>query len=139
MVNIYTEFSYFEDFLREITINPYRSEWRIYDRTLKLAGSIDLISKNEDGSYNIYDWKRSSRLHQSNPYQSGLGRLCSLEDTPRNHYFLQQNLYKYILENQYGLRIHSMYLVGLHPSFGSFELIDVPEMKKEISWIIQMM
>lgn len=139
MVNIYPEFSYFEDFLREITINPYRSEWRIFDRTLKLAGTIDLISKNEDGSYNIYDWKRSSRLYQSNPYQSGLGRLCSLEDTPRNHYFLQQNLYKYILENQYGLRIHSMYLVGLHPSFGSFELIDVPEMKKEISWIIQMM
>ncbi len=138
-VDIYSEFCSFKEFLNEVAINPFRSEWRIFDKSLKLAGTIDLISKNEEGTYDIYDWKRSSRLFQSNPYQSGFGRLCSLEDTPRNHYYLQQNLYKYILEHQYGLKIHSMSLVGLHPSYGSFKLIDVPEMAKEISWIIQMM
>lgn len=137
--NIEKELGFLKDFLDETTINPFRSEWRIFDRSLKLAGTIDLISQNNDGSYDIYDWKRSARLYDNNRFQSGLGRLAHLEDTPRNHYYLQQNLYKYILEHQYGLQIRSMKLVCLHPDFYKYDVLDVPKMDNEVSEIIKMM
>lgn len=136
VIDIYYEIELFEEFREDVPVIPFRSEWRIFDRSLKLAGTIDLISKNEDGSYNIYDWKRSSRLNNENRYQRGLGKLAHLEDTPRNHYYLQQNLYRYILEHQYGLNIREMKLVGL---YGPLDVIDVPKMDNELSIIIQML
>lgn len=136
MIDIDLELVLFEQFRDKVPVNPFRSEWRIFDRSLKLAGTIDLISKNEDGSYNIYDWKRSSRLNNENHYQRGLGKLVHLEDTPRNHYYLQQNLYRYILEHQYGLKIKEMKLIGL---YDYLDLIDVPKMDNEISEIIKML
>lgn len=136
IIDIYIELKNFKEFRKRVPLNPFRSEWRIFDRSLKLAGTIDLISKNDDGSFNIYDWKRSSRLYKDNQYQRGLGKLAHLEDTPRNHYYLQQNLYRYILEHKYGLIIKEMKLVGLH---GMLDLIDVPKMDEEISVIIQML
>ena len=136
MIDIDLELVLFEQFRDKVPVNPFRSEWRIFDRSLKLAGTIDLITKNEDGSYNIYDWKRSSRLNNENHYQRGLGKLVHLEDTPRNHYYLQQNLYRYILEHQYGLKIKEMKLVGL---YDYLDLIDVPKMDNEISEIIKML
>ncbi len=139
VIDIDFEMSFFEEFLNETTIDPFRTEWRIFDKSLKIAGTIDLITKNEDGSYSIYDWKRSSRLYQDNHYQHGIGKLGLLEDTPRNHYYLQQNLYRYILEHQYGLNIRSMKLVGLHPDYLGYDVIDVPKMDNEIFWIIQML
>ena len=139
MIDIGQEFSYFMNFISKTEINPYRSEWRIFDKSLKIAGTIDLISKNKNGSYDIYDWKRSSRLHQSNPYQHGYGRLSALEDTPRNHYYLQQNLYRFILEHQYGLKVHSMKLVVLHPLYDEYYIVDVPLMNDEVQSIIQML
>ena len=39
-------------------ITPYRLEWCIYDEDLKITGSIDAIFKNNNGGYDIYDWKR---------------------------------------------------------------------------------
>ena len=137
--NIDLEFGYFIEFLNETTINPFRSEWRVFDKSLNIAGTIDLITKNEDGTYTIYDWKRSSRLFQNNPYQHGLGELAHLQDSPIIHYSLQQNLYRYILEHQYGLEIRSMKLVGLHPNYTSYVVIDVHKMDNEISTIIKML
>jgi len=32
------------------TLKPYRTEWIIYHEDLKLAGSIDMIYENEDGT-----------------------------------------------------------------------------------------
>ena len=139
IISIDREFGFFKDFLNETIIDPFRSEWRIFDRSLKIAGTIDLISKNNYGSYDIYDWKRSARLYDNNPFQSGLGKLAHLEDTPKNHYYLQQNLYKYILEHQYGLKIRSMKLVCLHPDFYKYDVLDVPKMDNEVSEIIKMM
>ena len=97
-----------------------------------------MICKNGDG-YDIYDWKRSSKIHRPNPYQCGLGALSHLEDTSLNHYKLQQNLYRYMLENQYGMNIKSMKLVILHPDFNSYEIIDVERMDNEINTIIRML
>ena len=51
-------------------------------------------------------------------------------------YALQQNLYKYILENNYGVKINKMYLVVLHPEYGRYVKYEVPRIDKEISIIL---
>ena len=46
-------------------ITPYRLEWSIYDEDLKITGSIDAIFKNNNGGYDIYDWKRCKEIKKS--------------------------------------------------------------------------
>lgn len=137
-IDIQTEFGFFKRFINDHPVTPFRTEWKIFDRSTKIAGTIDLICKNGDG-YDIYDWKRSEKIHKPNPYQCGLGNLSHLQDTSLNHYRLQQNLYRYILENQYGLHIKSMKLVVLHPIFDSYEIIEIERMDREIKTIIEML
>ena len=57
------EWNYFEKFEADIgsKMEPYRTEWMVWDKELKFAGSIDMIYENDDGSLELYDWKRSKR------------------------------------------------------------------------------
>lgn len=137
-IDIQREFNFFKQFLQDNPITPYRTEWKIFDRTTKIAGTVDLICKNGDG-YDLYDWKRSSKIHDTISYGCGFDGLTHLTNTTLNHYKLQQNLYRYILENQYGMNIKSMKLVVLHPDFNSYEIIDVERMDNEINTIIRML
>ena len=50
-------------------MTPYRTEWMIWDKDHKLAGSIDMIFENEDGTLSIYDWKRSKEIKKQNKWQ----------------------------------------------------------------------
>ena len=57
------EWNYFLQFLKDTpNLKPYRTEWMIYHEELKLAGSIDMVYENEDGTLSIYDWKRSANI-----------------------------------------------------------------------------
>ena len=47
-------------------LKPYRTEWMIFDEDLKLAGSIDMVYENPDGTLSIYDWKRSKDISKVN-------------------------------------------------------------------------
>ena len=44
------EWSYFEDFEKNIgyKLEPFRTEWMIWDSELKFAGSIDMVFENPD-------------------------------------------------------------------------------------------
>lgn len=105
-------------------LTPHRTEWRIFHETYMVAGTIDFISKNSDGTFDIYDWKRSKKVVNTfngepimdNRYQSGIGPLKELSDTSYIRYCIQQNIYRYILEKKYDLEISNMYLVVMHPT-----------------------
>jgi len=130
------EYDYFLRFYKQHKeLEPYRTEWMIYDKELKLAGSIDMVFKNKDGSLSIYDWKRCKNIKKENPWQSAKTECIShLPDTNYWHYTLQLNTYKKILETKYGKRVKNLYLVCLHPDNSSktYEKIKVPVLKSEI-------
>lgn len=139
------EFDLFEDFNKDNpAIKPYRTEWRIFDEEYNIAGTIDLISKNNN-SFEIYDWKRSKKivdaytgeLIKENKWQKGIGQLSEVEDTSYNRYCLQQSLYKYILEKNYAVKISNMYLIVLHPDYDSYHKVEVPYLKSEIEYILK--
>jgi ATP-dependent exoDNAse (exonuclease V) beta subunit len=98
------EWKYFEKFEEEIgqNLEPYRTEWMIWDKELKFAGSIDMIFRNPDGTLLIYDWKRCRQIKMDNKWQSSTNPIFSeLPDTNFWHYSLQLNIYKYLLEKNY--------------------------------------
>ena len=134
------EWEYFMKFVEDNPeLKPYRTEWTVYDEDLKLSGSIDMVYENPDGSLMIYDWKRSKEISRINKFDKFAETYCisHLPDSNFWHYSLQLNTYKAILERKYGKNVTTLKLVRLHPNCkedneDTYELIDVPILKKEI-------
>ena len=134
------EFGYFMNFTRNfehLDKQAYRTEWTIYDEELKLAGSIDMIFKNpDDNTYMIYDWKRCKSIDKTSSWNkwSNNDIISHIPDTNYWHYALQLNIYKALLEKNYGIQVSKLYLVCLHPENKrkNYELIKIPELNKEI-------
>lgn len=132
------EWQYFLKFAQDYQhLKPYRTEWMIFDEELKIAGSIDMVFENEDGTLSIYDWKRCKEINQENTWNkfSTNEIISHLPDTNYWHYSLQLNTYKAILERKYGKQVKELYLVKLHPDDpnNSYELIEVPNLSEEIN------
>lgn len=122
---------------------PYRTEWSVYDEEAGLAGQIDSLWKGKDGAFFMVDWKRCSPagrrttdpLQPLGPHvpafrwETGIGPCSRLPHTPFFHYCIQQNLYKYILERHYGIKVERMFLAQFHPLLPSFHSVEVPDMQ----------
>jgi len=135
------EWNYFLNFLKDTAwYRPYRTEWRIYHEELKIAGSIDMVYENDDGTLSIYDWKRAKDITRMNIYKKYAVHEClkNVPDTNFFHYSLQLNLYKYILENKYNKKIKDLYLVRLHPNNKNktYDLIKCKDMTSEIKSLV---
>ncbi len=106
---------------------PWRTEWEVWDEELKLAGSIDMVYRNkQDGTFAVYDWKRSKDIKMTNDFETGLGPVSILPNCNYSKYSLQLNVYRWMLQQHYGLEINKLCLVILHPSNPSFVCIPVP-------------
>jgi len=133
------EWSFFLQFVRDFPdMKPYRTEWTVFDETVKVAGSIDMVYQNmDDGTLSIYDWKRCKDITPENPWAKYATNpiLDHIPDTNFWHYTLQLNTYKQILERKYGVRIRDLVLVRLHPDNPdqTYELIDVPILSREMN------
>ena len=135
------EYSYFKNFKTEHSnLKPYRTEWTVYDEYYKISGSIDMTFIDENGEISIYDWKRSKKIEQDNPFKKfAKFPNCDLTDNNYTHYCLQLNIYKFILENNYNVKIKDMYLVALHPEnkLNNFEKIKVIDMQKRVKTLLE--
>jgi hypothetical protein len=131
------EWQYFINYIKDTPdLKPYRTEWTIYHEDLKLAGSIDMIYENPDGTLAIYDWKRAKDITRVNSFGKYAVTECisQMPDTNFWHYALQLNTYKAILEEKYDKKITDLYLVRLHPDAEekNYELIKLPDLTAEI-------
>jgi len=135
--NASTEWDYFMEFERRWRIPrglyPLRTEWLVFNETIKLAGSIDMVFTKPDGTLAIYDWKRAKEIKYENKYQSGLEPLQHLPDTNYWHYSLQLNIYRRILEMFYDVKVSELALVVLHPNNRSFRVIQLNLMEDEVT------
>ena len=112
----------------------YRTEWVIFGEEEKLAGSVDAIFMNKDGTVSIYDWKRSKEISfKSFDGKMGKAPFEHLEDCNYSHYCLQLNLYRVLLEKYYNLIVKDMCLLVFHPlnKDGKYMKIPVPRLDKE--------
>ena len=134
-VSVGRERDHFLHFVRDYAIRPYRQEWPVFDVELNIAGTIDLICREDDGQFVIYDWKRSRKVVDAsgNPITQAFGGRTSINgisvpDTSFHHYCIQQNLYRYMLQQHYGIRVKAMNLVVLCPDYDDYRLVSVPVM-----------
>lgn len=124
-------------------LTPHRTEWRVFNEDMLVAGTLDFVAQHPDGSVSIYDWKRSEKvIHtdgriQQNGYQTKEGPLGDLDDSRFSRYSIQQNLYKWLLESKYGYRVRSIHLVVLHPAYNSYTVLDVPDRTKHVQRIVE--
>jgi hypothetical protein len=101
-----------------------------------IAGTVDALFRKPDGSFVMVDWKRSKHLIiDGYPKKYGVGRgisiLSHLDNSSYYHYELQQSFYKYILENEYNMKISSMILCVLHPDYDQYYTIKLANYRVE--------
>ena len=126
------EWGYFIDFVKYYpNFVPYRSEWMVYHDNIKICGTIDMVYENDDGTLNIYDWKRCKSITKYSYGKNSINpKMSNIPDCNYFHYLLQLNLYKFILETKYGKTVRACYLVKLHPNnrTKTFELLGLPKL-----------
>ena len=130
------EYQYFMNFVKDFPeLKAYRTEWIIYDEEHRLAGSIDMLFRKDDGTFAIYDWKRWKEIVKK-PFGNKFAKNENvlIPDTNFWHYSLQLNTYKAILERNYGIEISEMYLVCLHPNNKNknYIRIEVADLEEEV-------
>ena len=138
------EFKYFMNFHNDVVkdkLEPYRTEWIVHAKDIKIAGSIDMVYKkgiDKTGKeiLDIYDWKRCREIVKTPSFDKwSINTIIEhIPDTNYWHYSLQLNGYKYILENYYDKIVEDLYLVCLHPNNknNNYILIKVPDLQEEI-------
>jgi ATP-dependent exoDNAse (exonuclease V) beta subunit len=136
------EWDMFKKFVKDYhNLIPYRTEWLIYDEKLKLAGSIDMVYKNDDGSVSIYDWKRCKEIKYDTEWNEMASKKCikHLPNTNYWHYSLQLNIYRKLLERNYGLKVKELFLIQLHRenNENSYEKHEVIIFDKEIEELFE--
>ena len=135
------EFKHFLKFLEDHPeLEPYRTEWMVYDNDYKIAGSIDMVYKNNStGKYYIFDWKRVKQLKLKcfNYKDKGYYPVNDIPNTNSYHYFLQLYLYKYLLEKNYDIKIEGLYLCQLYPTRGTYKILEAINMEKHIEEILR--
>ena len=115
-----------------VELTPYRSEWSIFDENFNLTGTTDIVFKKPDGSFSIYDWKRSKEIRKENRFSRGLGPCSYLPDCNYIHYSLQLNIYRRILIKCYSINITEMNFVQLHPSLSKYRIFQVPDLSEYV-------
>jgi CRISPR/Cas system-associated exonuclease Cas4 (RecB family) len=112
------EWAMFKEFMQTLEATPYRTEWKIYNEDCGICGTLDFIARNEDGTYTIIDWKRSKSIYKP--------RSMFISNTTYWHYTIQLNLYKYILEEKYDMKISKLVIVQMHPEKKGLVTYDIP-------------
>jgi hypothetical protein len=133
--------SFHADFQREFpNYRPYRTEWTVFYKDLKLAGSVDMIFENiEDGTLMIYDWKRVKSIDYE-AFDNETATAPCLEGMPNSkfwHYSLQLNTYKAIIEAQYDKKVTRLVLVRLYPDAPSYELHECHDLQEEVKILFE--
>jgi len=134
------EWKYFQQYWADCgsDLEPYRTEWEVWSEEHKLAGSIDMIyRKKSDGTFVIYDWKRSKEIKTSNDWDSGYGPVSHLPNCNYWHYTLQLNVYKWFLETFYGCVVSDLYLVILHPDNRNYKRLRLNLLPDEVQGMLE--
>lgn len=120
-------------------LRPFRTEWVLYHRRLKLAGTIDMLYWRRNPSTGKFelvmvDWKRSKELRFVAKFPAWMigAAFRDLPDTNYSHYCVQLNVYRWLIEKLYGVPVVAMYLAVFHPSQPDYQVAFVPRMDRQV-------
>ncbi len=140
-----TAYRHFRTFADSARLKPYRTEWRIYDEDLGVAGTLDFLAySNKPGIFDIWDWKRSDKMVcngvlecESRWRKTAKEPINHISDTTFMHYALQLSIYRYILERKYGIQIGHAYLGIFHPTYDRPYTAAIPYLNNEAEKVMK--
>tara|TARA_A100001011_G_C14314163_1_gene847097 strand:+ start:894 stop:1634 length:741 start_codon:yes stop_codon:yes gene_type:complete len=121
------------------TLIPIRSELCVGSSHLGICGTIDQLyySKNFKQLV-IFDWKTNKKINQVSPYDNWmLNPISHLPECEFITYSLQLSLYKYIIELETNLQIHSCYIVWFNEKNQTYQTFKCDDFRKEIIDMLQ--
>ena len=110
----------------------------IFCKELKLAGTIDLIGiHKKSGALLLFDWKTNKRIDKrAYGNKKGIHHTTSdLDDCNYIHYTAQLSLYRYLLEKNYGAKVHRQIII--HLSESDAKVIDCDYLAEHITNMLQ--
>lgn len=132
----YTHFHTFHDEIVEGKLKPWRTELILVDPAYEFVGTIDMLFQDlhagpDDRTLFMMDHKRSKEIRHKpfNPTDLAYEPFNELANINKHHYFLQLNLYKFVLERNTPYRVKTMHLSVFHPTQSSFVLVEVPDLQ----------
>lgn len=136
-------FRQFLTFAAEHPLLPYRTEWRIFFEEHRIAGTLDFLAFDGE-KFTIFDWKRSTKVVDSSGapvVRNSFGKTAHapighLPDTTYWHYALQVSVYRYILEQKYGIDVADGYLGVFHPENSRHHVVKLPYLRDEVITIL---
>jgi hypothetical protein len=147
MLNKYKEDQYFLNFMKDNNLIVYKSEYMVYNKELKLAGTIDAMFIKRDlrfASDNIkkkniilVDWKRIKLMYFSS--KNNESAYYPIQDMPNTNFSknsLQVNLYKYLLESSDEYNVTDMMVVCLHEQNKNYIQYKIPILLDQIQKLI---
>ena len=123
------EFLQFLEFAKEAALTSPLNEYRVYSTKFRLAGTVDCISQNQDGTVDVYDWKRCKDINTSYGY-SIHPMLSHIPSSNFWKYSIQLNLYRILIEES-GRTVRDMYIVCFHPEHLGYQKYKVIKMDLE--------
>ncbi len=121
---------------------PWKTEWRVFDVDVKVAGSIDMLYKSpnyteENKLLIMLDWKRTREIKRENRWETALSPIADLPHANFFQYSLQLNVYKKIIEKNTPYKIEYMGLGVFHPLFDNYQFYEVKPMPLHLEKIWQ--
>ena len=110
-------YSFYKFMEKNNTFIPYRTEWVIFDCESRIAGQVDALFKAGD-KYILVDWKNTKQIRtEAYRNKTGIHKLSrDILDCNYQHYSLQLNIYRHIIEKNTGIHIDEMYIGNFPPS-----------------------
>ena len=117
--------SFFKLLHKHPYLRPVRCEMNLCDPAARICGQADcLMEDTRDGSYWLLDWKNTNEIRQTafidrKTKQKEMGThplTAHMEDCNYNHYLLQLNFYRHMLETYFNFPIKKMLLVNFPPA-----------------------
>lgn len=111
--------------------------------------SIEDLFEFEEGEGSVedvvdeYTGGKKKKLNVLSPNMENIGKnfghfpCDSVPDTPFGHYCIQQNVYRLILERNYGIPLSGMYLAQFHPFMDDYHSVQVPDLRHIASQILE--
>lgn len=130
---------FYDDFTKEGNVFV-RTEWIILDPERKMGGSIDFLYLNPEGKLCIGDWKCSKRIPEyHNKYtKKAPFPVGSLTQTDLGKYTMQQSIYGLLLQERFGLEVHSAMLAVFHSTKETYHIERLPLLIKEAKVMLDM-
>ena len=96
-------------------LRPYRTEFSMFHCGLLVAGQADAIFVDDSQTMTIINWKRTPKLSRDHAFRALKPPFEHLPDCNYWTYALQLNIYRFILETEYSMRVKAMYLAQVRP------------------------